>query len=238
MQKLFFRMVDFWSNDRSFSVVLGILVLIVFILSPLKSIQFPTSGILLELFLTILLVSGIFAVSNRRSVRYPAMVIGTITFAVKWLNAISYNQILTRIDLLLSIVYFIALLVVILQKVFGEGKISLKRIEGAVAAYLIIAILFTYCYRIIFSIIPDSFTINFTDGPLTVEEAANQFTYFSFVTLTTTGYGDITATHPFARSFVMLEGLIGQLYPAILIARLVSMEIESKRSSKKSSKEE
>jgi hypothetical protein len=52
-----------------------------------------------------------------------------------------------------------------------------------------------------------------------------QFTYFSFVTLTTVGYGDITALHPIARMFVIFEALFGQLYPATLLARLVSLEV-------------
>jgi voltage-gated potassium channel Kch len=51
------------------------------------------------------------------------------------------------------------------------------------------------------------------------------YQYFSIVTLTTLGYGDITPVHPFARSLAMLEALTGQLFPAILIARLVSMEL-------------
>jgi len=48
--------------------------------------------------------------------------------------------------------------------------------------------------------------------------------YFSFTTLTTLGYGDITPLSPYARSFANLEALIGQLYPAILLARLVSLQ--------------
>jgi hypothetical protein len=52
------------------------------------------------------------------------------------------------------------------------------------------------------------------------------------VTLTTVGFGDITAVAPTARSLVMAEALIGQLYPAILLARLVSLEIETRRSKK------
>ena len=50
-------------------------------------------------------------------------------------------------------------------------------------------------------------------------------TYFSFVTLTTVGYGDIIAVHPLARMLVILEALVGQLFPAILLAWLVSMQI-------------
>lgn len=226
-------MVDFWSHDRSFSVVLGLLFIVIFLLTPLKSLEVPFAHIALEFFLTILLISGVFAISQRRIIRYPAVVFGLVTFVIKWFNAINYDQDLTRLDLMLSMIFFFGLLIVILRRVLGEGKINVTRIEGAIAAYLIIAILFTYAYRIIYSYIPHAFTFNFSSESLRVDEIADHFLYFSFITLTTTGYGDITALHPFARSFSMLEGLIGQLYPAILIARLVSMEIEARKSASK-----
>jgi hypothetical protein len=53
--------------------------------------------------------------------------------------------------------------------------------------------------------------------------------YFSFTTLTTTGFGDITPMHPFARSLTNLEAVIGQLYPATILARLVTLELEHRR---------
>jgi hypothetical protein len=53
--------------------------------------------------------------------------------------------------------------------------------------------------------------------------------YFSFSTLTTVGYGDITPLHPMARDIANLESVLGQLYPATLLARLVSLEIEHRR---------
>jgi hypothetical protein len=53
--------------------------------------------------------------------------------------------------------------------------------------------------------------------------------YFSFVTLTTTGYGDIVPVHPLARSLCNVEAIIGQLYPATLLARLVSLELQGRR---------
>ena len=57
------------------------------------------------------------------------------------------------------------------------------------------------------------------------EALRRELTYFSVVTLTTTGFGDITAVHPVARTLVMLEALVGQLYPAIILAWLVSLAI-------------
>ena len=64
------------------------------------------------------------------------------------------------------------------------------------------------------------------------EQKARVFYYFSVTTLTTAGFGDITAVNPFARTLVMMEALIGQLYTAILIARLVSLHVETKREKK------
>ena len=61
------------------------------------------------------------------------------------------------------------------------------------------------------------------------QDLADVFMYFSLVTLTTVGFGDITAAHPVARSLVTLEAVIGTLYPAILIARLVSLQIEQEK---------
>jgi hypothetical protein len=58
------------------------------------------------------------------------------------------------------------------------------------------------------------------------EAALPQLAYFSFTTLTTLGLGEIVPLTPLARSFVMLEGLVGQLFPVILIARLVAMQID------------
>ena len=62
--------------------------------------------------------------------------------------------------------------------------------------------------------------------------------YFSFITLTSVGFGDIVPVHPVAQTLAMLEALIGQLFPAILLARLVSLEIESRQHKRKKEKKE
>jgi hypothetical protein len=62
-----------------------------------------------------------------------------------------------------------------------------------------------------------------TDDP----SVPSKLVYFSFVTLTSVGYGDIVPVHPVARSLCNLESIIGQLYPATLLARLVTLELQS-----------
>jgi hypothetical protein len=78
---------------------------------------------------------------------------------------------------------------------------------------------------------PGSFTLPL-GGAQDIHTRAASFLYFSVVTLTTVGFGDIAAVHPVARSLVMVEALLGQLYPAILLARLVTLQMETRRSKK------
>jgi len=117
----------------------------------------------------------------------------------------------------------------ILIRVFHEGPINVHRIAGAVAVYLLIGFLWGGLYLIIGLLFPGAFS--FTHPPLSgnIPDLQAKLVYFSFVTLTTIGYGDIHPVHPAAQNLAVLEGLVGQLFPAILIARLVSMEIEDRR---------
>ena len=102
--------------------------------------------------------------------------------------------------------------------------------RGAIAAYLLIGLFFANTYCLFNALIPGSFSYPLNPALLHPGQNLNYlFTYFSLVTLTTTGFGDIAALHPAARSLVMLEAVIGTLYPAILIARLVSLQIEQER---------
>jgi len=105
----------------------------------------------------------------------------------------------------------------------GYGT-ALGVIRGAVAAYLLLGLTFAFAYEMITLKWPDAFT--FANARPTMPDALiSHFVYFSFVTLTTLGYGDVTPNHPIARSLVTVEALIGQLFPAILLARLVSLEL-------------
>ena len=96
------------------------------------------------------------------------------------------------------------------------------RVIGAVLLYLTIAMVFAGLYTFIGSLVPNAFAgMKVEDSPA----LASQVIYFSFTTMTTTGYGDIAPVHPVARSLCNLEAMFGQLYPATLLARLVTLEM-------------
>ena len=92
--------------------------------------------------------------------------------------------------------------------------------------YLLLGLAWAGLYELIRGIWPDAF--RFSEVPHSRPELAAALAHYSFVTLTTMGYGDITPLHPAARSAAILEALTGQLFPAILIGRLVAMELSAR----------
>ncbi len=112
---------------------------------------------------------------------------------------------------------------VIARALFAPGPITLHRIIGAVVLYLMIALAFAMSYRLICDIIPNGLQGTAAGGEL---ELFSSIVYFSLVTLTSTGYGDILPIHPVVRSLANLESIIGQIFPVTLIAALVAQHLE------------
>jgi len=123
----------------------------------------------------------------------------------------------------------LTLSIVVGRAVFMPGQVTFHRVIGAVLLYLNIGFVFVALFCFVALRIPNAFT---GIGPLHDNLAvAGNLIYFSFVTLTSVGYGDIVPLHPFARGLANVEAIIGQLYPATLLARLVTLELEGRRSS-------
>jgi len=122
-------------------------------------------------------------------------------------------------------------LLIVLWWVYREGPVTGHRVRGAVAAYLLLALCFSFAYDLTEYVNPSSFTLPL-GGAQGIKIRFASFLYFSVVTLTTVGFGDIAAVHPVARSLVMVEALVGALYPAILLARIVTLQMETRRSQK------
>ena len=123
----------------------------------------------------------------------------------------------------------LTLAIVVARAVFAPGKVNFHRVVGAILLYLNIGLIFValFCFAALLD--PSAFT---GLPPLSDNLAiAANLIYFSFVTLTSVGYGDIIPLHPVARSLANIESIIGQLYPATLLARLVTLELEHRRRS-------
>ena len=108
----------------------------------------------------------------------------------------------------------------------APGVVTVHRVLGAIALYLNIGLMFATLYGLIWHFIPNSFT-NIPSGPHW--QADGTIVYFSFVTLTSTGFGDVTPLNPIVRTLSNVEAIIGQLFPATLLARLITLELRGYR---------
>ena len=126
-----------------------------------------------------------------------------------------------------DILTFSALTWVVAHAVYAPGRITLRRLQGAIVMYLNFATIFAAAYGLIWELSRGAFAnlVAPEGGP----EEIGSMLYFSFTTLTTTGYGDIVAIDPFARSLANFESVLGQFFIAITVARLVTMELADRR---------
>ena len=208
-------------SDRLLSVLTVLLLIMLFVVAP-----FHAAGIkMFEAFgaiVALVMVAGVLVISASPT----ATLVILAGFSLNVFVVISRLISPSAYDLyLVATAWFVivcTLAVVVARTVFAGGRVSFHRVVGAVLLYLLIALAFVSLFMLVGLLVPNAFSgLVFEDN----EKLASNLIYFSFVTLTSTGYGDIYPVHPIARSLCNLETIIGQLYPATLLARLVSLEI-------------
>ena len=209
----------FWATDRGLSIFLVMIVVVVFVLPPLASLG-VTGRLFLDVLFFLLLISGIASMSGRRRVLITLALISIVALAIRWIDSFNASALLDVLNYLSTITATILFSTVVLSQVVKKGPITIHRIEGAIAVYLLLGLAWAHTYELIEYLSPGAFT-----GALTASNRFSSWMYFSFVTLASLGYGDIAPVHPIARSLAVAEALTGQLYLAILIARLVSQEL-------------
>jgi hypothetical protein len=213
-------MARFWRTDRALSSFLALLIVMVFVLPPFVEGGSDRNPIT-DVGFAMLLISGILAMSERRFARIVLAPIAFLTIAIhfaSWLVPVP------RIAIeIASLVSLLLLFLVVLSQTFRLGPVNSHRIQGAVSGYLLLGVIWANAYFLVELLRPGSFS-----GPISAESGARGWLYFSFVTLTTVGYGDVLPLHPVAQSLAILEAVTGPLYLAILLARLVSLAVASR----------
>jgi hypothetical protein len=218
------RLRERWS-DRLLTTLTVLLILMLFVFAPLQAVGIKLFQVL-GFASALGLIGGLFLMSGSPTVVVAllAAFIMAGTAAVSRLSAPSVLDVYLLAGALL--IMGVVLAWIVARTVFAPGRVTHHRIIGAILVYLSIALTFTALYTMVGLLVPNAFSgMSFEDNPALASKAI----YFSFVTLTSTGYGDVFPVHPVARSLCNLETIIGQLYPATLLARLVSLEIEGRR---------
>jgi hypothetical protein len=211
-------------SDWLLTVMTALLSLMIFVFAPLQAkgfyaLQgFAIAGVLV-IMVGVLIIS---ASPMALALMFIALVTNLSVFLLRLYYPWPYNlYLLSAAWLIISI----TLGAVVARAVFRRGRVTYHRIVGAVLLYLLIAVCFATLFAFVGLSIPNAFKGVALEDNATL--AAELF-YLSFATLTTTGYGDLVPVHPLARSLCNLEAVIGQLYPATLLARLVTLELRGR----------
>jgi uncharacterized membrane protein len=184
-------------------------------------------GVIPDVLMTIIFTAGIYSISNQKKQFYIALAL-----AVPMYMAIWSSHLLESVELFLVGAFFAAfftgfLISQLIKFIFNQKDVTQEVIFAAVVVYLLMAIVWSFSYWMLDYFYPQS--LSFPDGP-----APNvyRYLYFSFVTITTLGYGDVSPLTQKAASLVILEAVTGQIYLVVVVAWLVGMHVSRRSRSK------
>lgn len=222
------RRARFWEQEYSLTALLVMLVATLFVVTPLASSAIIGSEIML-CFLAALTITGVAVVSARRSVVMVVMVLAAAGIALDWAAHFEDQSWLHSLDYLVRLAFVLSLASIVTVQVFRRENVTHHRVQGAICVYLLAGLAWAYSFDLLSILDHAAFRVAGVYESMPARRG--MFRYFSFATLTTLGDGDIRAVSPIARSLAILEALFGQLYPAVMIARLVSLEVVGRRRS-------
>jgi hypothetical protein len=223
--KLRRQLPSFWREDRNLSFFLAFLVLMT-IFVPMVGLSRP-GRISIDFALAFMLLSGALATIRSRALIYSIFALTILEFATDLVVEFNPSVTFGGWDTGLKLIVMAILVVMTLKQTFLPGEVNVHRVMGGVAAYLLIGLTWAFAYKLLIEKIPDA--IHFQTSLDTASRGEpSRLIYFSFATLTTLSFGDAYPVNRIARSLAMGEALIGQLYPAILIATLVGMALHAR----------
>jgi len=214
--------------NNNFSYLLIALLLFIFgvpVASNLDLISLQMSRVLGA---SSLLAVGVWSLRGAGRLYSAGMLVAITGIVLSILSVVRESDMLHVITLLAMFVFLLLATINAFRQIAVGNDISLNRIVGAVCVYLLLGVMWSLAYNVLEYLQPDSFK-GLTELVSPVWNP--DWIYFSFVTITTLGYGDITPLTQTARSLTVAEAIVGQFYIAVLVAGLVSAYISSKRDS-------
>jgi hypothetical protein len=221
-RSLFLRQVYF---KRRFHI-LFVSLLAMILVTPLVQ-EFVGIHMVWNIFLSAILLSGVHAVSGKKRNVFIASFLALPMLVSVWSEYIVKNNYVVIVGTLCGVVFFAYMIVNILLFIYEQDKVTRDLIVGAAVVYLLMAMMWTFIYRLVETVHPGSFAISTTD----IHERV-RLTYFSLVTITTLGYGDIVPTTGLASSLATLEAVVGQLYLVTTVVWLVGVRVSQSRERK------
>jgi ion channel len=167
-------------------------------------------------------VAGLFVVFRERRLMAAALVFCLPAIAISLLGIWTRDPRLLHLELALATLFFGFVTAVLLRRVFTSPEVTSETLYGAINGYLLLGLTWGGVYALVEQMWPGSFRITVGVGRQLIWP---DYAFFSYVTLTTVGYGDIIPVGSHAKALAVLEAVSGVMYPAILIGRLIAIHV-------------
>jgi voltage-gated potassium channel len=214
-----------WPKHGFLSLLVGLVSL--FVVYPFFY-QLPYANLILDLFISFLLIFSIYSFSHKRRELIISLSLALPAFVISWSKYFYTHPILTQIVMVFRTLFFGYILCVLILGVFKAKRVTTNIIYGSICIYLLMGLTWAFIYSFLELTHPGSFSSalpEFDANSNLREGITLRLVYYSYVTLTTLGYGDITPVTPPAQLISTLEAITGQFYLAILVARLIGMHL-------------
>ena len=205
-------------RERFLSLLIFIIAMLV--VGPLLD-ELVNLRILMDILWSAIFISAIYAVSQKKHHVLIGIVLALPMLGAIWSRHIVEYSALQVVGYLCGAAFIFFTIVQMLIFIYSHKEVTRDLIVGAAVVYLLMAIMWTFIFTVVDTLHPGSF--NVPQGQ-DIQDAQH-FIYYSFVTLTTLGYGDITPVTRLARSLSTLEAVIGQLYLVVQVAWLVGVYV-------------
>jgi voltage-gated potassium channel len=202
--------------------MLLISLLLLFLLAPFV-VTYRFGVVFLNIIGAVVLLAGTYAVSERKRLFAVTLLLAILSIVLSALVPVLPSEWLLAASHLCLIAVIGLFSISILGYVLRGGRVTGDKIYAAICVYLLAGYAWAFAYALLEQFYPGSFS-----GTSGIEDNAARvmrMRYFSFVTLTTVGYGDIVPRSAAARTFATLEAVVGQIYLTVLVARLVGLHI-------------
>jgi hypothetical protein len=178
--------------------------------------------LIVSVLLSLVLISAVFAVASRRSTLIIALLLAIPALVGRWINYFRPDLVSPAVFLPAGLALIAFVVANLLRFVLRAPSVNADVLCASISAYLMLGLLWTFAYWLVDQLNQEAFSFNTTTGTKETMVGFNAF-YFSFITLSTVGYGDIIPVSKVARMLAATEAITGLLYVAVLISRLVSL---------------
>lgn len=212
---------------RRFSTVQLLIALLVLLISAPFVEELEGGHLILSVLLSLVLLAAVFAVADRKRTFAIALVLAVPAITTRWINHFRPDLVHPAVFLVCALLLLAFVIGHLLHFILRAPVVTVEVLCASIAAYLMLGLMWTVAYWLVDQLTPGgAFSFNTSRGA----QSMNGFTgfYFSFITLSTVGYGDITPVSRAARWLAAMESMTGLLYVAVLIARLVSLYSRTK----------